>query len=67
MSDRSRSLVLIVLGFILLVLPVTNALGDSIFVQTWLRPSRVRSAFSLAGDEFITPSVLTGGVFLTIL
>jgi len=33
MSDRSRSLVLIVLGFFLLVLPVTNALGDSVLVQ----------------------------------
>ena len=33
MSDRSRSLVLIILGLILLVLPVTSALGDSIFVQ----------------------------------
>lgn len=33
MSERSRSLVLIVLGLILLVLPVTNALGDSVFIQ----------------------------------
>src|SRR4030065_269648 len=34
---------------------------------TWLRPRRLRSAFSRAGDEFIAPRLLTGVILPTIL